>query len=278
MVGVERDPLTAAVAAANVSVLGRPGIEVRCEDLHDTSLAGVDGMFVDPARRGPGGRALDPGAWSPPYDTVLGLADQVPATGAKLAPGIAHHRLPVGAEAEWVSDGGDVVECTLWSGPLSTGVARRATLLPAGATLTGDGSRIGEVGAVGRFLVEPDGAVIRAGLVAQAAELVEGRLLDASIAYVTTDRGDLAAATPFGTAYAVTDVMPFSLKGLRALLRDRGVGRLTIKKRGTAVTPEQLRRQLRLSGDEEATVVLTRIAGAQSILLVHPVSPVAPIV
>ncbi len=270
VVGVERDPMAAAVAVANVAVLGRPGVEVRCEDLRGTSLAGVDGVFVDPARRGPGGRALDPGAWSPPYDMVLGLAEQVPATGAKLAPGIAHHRLPAGAEAEWVSDGGDVVECALWCGPLSTGVARRATLLPSGATLTGDGSRTGEVGAVGRYLVEPDGAVIRAGLVAEAAELLDGRLLDATIAYVTTDRGDLAAATPFGTAYEVIDVMPFSIKGLRTLLRHRGVGRLTVKKRGTAVTPEELRRQLRLSGNAEATVVLTRIAGAQSILLVHP--------
>ena len=42
--------------------------------------------------------------------------------------------------------------------------------------------------------------------------------------------------------------MPFQLKALRAYLRDRDVGALTIKKRGTAVEPEQLRRQLRLTG------------------------------
>jgi hypothetical protein len=67
-------------------------------------------------------------------------------------------------------------------------------------------------------------------------------------------------------------VLPFGVKRLRGLLRDRGVGRVTVKKRGTAVTPEELRRQLRLRGDGEATVVLTRVAGEQSVLLVRPMS------
>ena len=76
---------------------------------------------------------------------MLELAGRVPATGAKLAPGVPHGVLPLDAEAEWVSDGGDVVECALWCGPLATaGVRRRATLLPSGATLTGDGTRTGD--------------------------------------------------------------------------------------------------------------------------------------
>jgi SAM-dependent methyltransferase len=266
-VGVDRDPLTAAVAAANAAVLGAgERVELRCEDVAVTDLAGVDGVFVDPARRGGGRRALDPGSWSPPFSFVLDVAARVPATGAKLAPGVPHGVLPVDAEAEWVSDRGDVVECALWCGPLATGVRRRATLLPSGATLTGDGTRRGVPGPVGRYLVEPDGAVIRAGLVAEAADLVGGRLLDPTIAYLTCQH---RPSTPFGTAYEVTDVLPFGLKRLRTLLRDRGVGRLTVKKRGTAVQPEALRARLRLRGDAEATIVLTRIAGRQSVLLVE---------
>lgn len=265
--GVDRDPLTVEVARANVAVAGLADrVEVRCADVTDTALDGVDAAFVDPARRGGGSRALDPRSWSPPLSFVLDLAARLPATGAKLAPGVPHGVLPADAEAEWVSDGGDVVECALWCGPLSTGVRRRATLLPVGATLTGDGSRTGEVGPVGRYLLEPDGAVIRAGLVAEAADLVEGRLVDPTIAYVTTDR---RPETAFGTAYEVTDVLPFGLKRLRTLLRQRQVGRLTVKKRGTAVEPEALRKQLRLSGPEEATVVLTRVAGEQTVLVVR---------
>jgi hypothetical protein len=177
--------------------------------------------------------------------------------------------LPAGTEAEWVSDGGDLVECALWFGPLATDVARRATLLPSGATLTGDGSRRAEGGPVGRYLVEPDPAVIRAGLVAELADQVDGRLLDPTIAYLTTEH---RPRTVLGSAYEVTDVLPFGVKRLRTLLRERGVGRVTVKKRGTAVTPEQLRPALRLTGDSEATVVLTRVAGEQSVLIVEPLT------
>ncbi|HEX6919963.1 MAG TPA: SAM-dependent methyltransferase, partial [Actinomycetes bacterium] len=113
--------------------------------------------------------------------------------------------------------------------------------------------------------------VIRAGLVAEAAALVDGTLLDPTIAYVTSERLE---HTPFLTAYEITDVLPFQLKRLRALLRSRDVGRLTVKKRGSAVEPETLRRQLRLSGEGEATVVLTRVAGEPTVLLVRRVDAV----
>ena len=62
----------------------------------------------------------------------------------------------------------------------------------------------------------------------------------------------------------------FNVKALRAWLRDRGVGRLTIKKRGVTLDADVLRRQLRLSGDLELTVVLTRIASQQVCLVVRP--------
>ena len=48
------------------------------------------------------------------------------------------------------------------------------------------------------------------------------------------------------------------------------MGRLTIKKRGVDVVPEELRRRLALAGDAEATIVLTRVAGAGTALLVRP--------
>ncbi|MGZ4610529.1 MAG: THUMP-like domain-containing protein [Actinomycetes bacterium] len=268
--GVDRDALTCAVAAANMDVLGvGDRAAVRRAEAAAADLAGVDGVFVDPARRGARGRTFDPDAYSPPYSYVLGLAGRVPAVGAKLAPGIPHDVLPAGAEAEWVSVRGDVVECALWCGPLATGVPRRATVLPAGATVTGDGGVRAAAGPVGRYLWEPDGAVIRAGLVAEVAEQLDGQLLDTTIAYIT---GERPAETPFATGYEVLDVLPFGLKRLRTLLRDRGVGRLTIKKRGSPIEPETLRRQLRLSGPAEATIVVTRVAGEPTVLLVTPLA------
>lgn len=266
--GVDRDPFTAAVAAANVEALGLGAwASVVVGDAVEVDLAGVEAVFIDPARRSGRGRTFDPRAYSPSFDAVLAMAAEVPATGAKLAPGFPHAALPAGTEAEWVSVGGDVVECGLWFGPLAGSPPRRATVLPAGVTVVGSGEVRAPVGPVGRFLHEPDGAVIRAGLVAEVAEPLGATLVDGTIAYLCTEA---AVSSPFLTSYEVLDVMPFGLKRLRAALRERGVGSLTVKKRGTAVEPEALRKQLRLHGDEEATIVLTRVAGEQQVLLVRP--------
>ena len=116
----------------------------------------------------------------------------------------------------------------------------------------------------------PDGAVIRSGRVATVARELDGHLLDPTIAYVTTARPRPGYALARG--YRVLDVMPFGLKRLRTYLRERDVGRLTIKKRGTAIVPEQLRKQLDLRGSSEGTIVCTRVAGAQSVIVVEPLA------
>jgi hypothetical protein len=61
--------------------------------------------------------------------------------------------------------------------------------------------------------------------------------------------------------------MPFNLKKLRAYLRERNVGAVTVKKRGTAVTPEVLIPQLKLKGDESRTLVLTRCRSKQVVII-----------
>jgi hypothetical protein len=275
VLAVERDELTAAVATMNLRHW--PEATVRCEDATTTDLTGIGAAFLDPARRNASGkRLLDPREGSPPMSFVLDLAGRLPAVGLKTAPGIPHHLLPEGAEAQWISVDGDLVEAGLWFGLLAReGVRRAALVLPADGDesvqpveVTDAGMPDPEVGPVGQVLYEPDAAVIRAGLVGQVAAAVGGRLVDRTIAYVTSDR---LVRTPLASAYAVEDVFGFQLKSLRTWLRDRGVGKLTIKKRGTAVEPEQLRRQLRLDGEAEATIVLTRVAGRQSVLAVRPV-------
>jgi hypothetical protein len=135
------------------------------------------------------------------------------------------------------------------------------------ATLTDEDDPGAEVGGVGAFLYEPDGAVIRAGLVTAVAAGVQGHLVDRRIAYVT---GDAAFHTPFARSYRVVEELPYREKQLRAALRERNVGTLTIKKRGVDIAPEQLRKRLALRGDEAATIVLTRVAGEGTALLVEP--------
>jgi hypothetical protein len=247
--------------------LGLAGITVTHGDATAADLTGVDAVFCDPARRRAGRRVFDPAAYSPPWDFVASLPERVPRTVLKLAPGIDHGLVPPGAEAEWVSVRGEVVEAAFWCGPLAA-VPRRATLVGM-AELTGTGSVRAPVGPVLRYLFDPDGAVVRAHLVAEFAASVGGHLADPEIAYVYTDT---PAPTPFGRCMEVEEVLPFSLKRLRARLRERAVGRLEILKRGSALEPEKLRRDLRLAGPAAATLVLTRVAGAPTVLICQPLS------
>lgn len=284
--GNDFDPLTAAVAAANLEANLvtpptddiRSGWTVTVGDAQAADLGAVDLLFVDPARRTSRGRVFDPRAYSPPWSFVHDLLSR-PAAVAKVAPGIPHELPPPGVGIEWVSLRGEVKEAALYSPGLTGGIRRRATLLPGGHTLAAAGPDTEEVpppvGPPGRWLYEPDGAVIRAHLVGAVVEAVGGRLLDPTIAYVTADA---PVATPFATAYEVTDVLPFSVPKLRALLRERGVGVVTVKKRGSSIVPEQLRRELlrgskgHRNGGAEATVVVTRVSGAPTALVVRPVN------
>lgn len=276
VLAVDRDPLTCAVAEANAAALGLADlVEVRCADVADVAdspggLGGCDAVFVDPARRGARGRIFDPESYSPPLSWAVRTARRAGLAALKVAPGIPHEAVPEGAEAEWVSESGDVKEAVLWFGTSpAPGAPHRATLLPAGADLTGGRLPDPPVGEAGRYLYEPDGAVIRAHLVAETAALIgaDARLIDPTIAYLTSDR---LTATPFATAYELTDVLPFNLKRLKALLREREVGNLTVKKRGSAVEPEEIRRRVKPSGPHACTVFLTRVSGAPAMLLGHP--------
>ncbi|CAL9564423.1 class I SAM-dependent methyltransferase [Streptomyces sp. enrichment culture] len=270
VLAVDRDPVTAAAARANAVALGLGDlIEVREADVAEVDTGAYDAVFVDPARRGGRGRIFDPEAYSPPLSWAVGAARTASRAAAlKVAPGIPHEAVPEGAEAEWISDGGDVKEAVLWFGPGASAGAVRATLLPGPRSLPGTGLPDPQVRTPGRYLYEPDGAVIRAHLVAEVAEQVGGGLLDATIAYVTADE---LLATPYATAYEITDRMPFNVKKLKALLRERGVGTLTVKKRGSAVEPEELRKKVKPQGPNAATVFLTRVAGAPTMLVGRPV-------
>ena len=289
VLAVDRDPealwaLSATAADRGLDVTTSSG-DVRTtpgpwnEPVPDAGL----GCFVDPARRSGGSRMLAPESWSPPWSWVTSLALRVPATGAKVAPGIDHGALPSGTQTEWISVGGDLVEAGVWWGPLREGAAsRRATVLTARASadwthperpeeeFLDDIGGIPEprVGAVSSWLVEPDPAVIRAGLVSVLAERTNGHLLDPRIAYIACDTEP--AAGRLGSAFAVLDEVPFGRKPMRAWLRTRGYGDVIVKKRGINVVPEELRAALRLTGSgPTATLVLTRTDAGPLALLVE---------
>ena len=283
---VEMDETTAACATMNL--IPFPHASVVHSDATSVPLDSVGGVWLDPARRTTSTsgtrRIWDPEEFSPPLSFVESLAESGRAVGVKMGPGIPHDSVPAGCEAQWVSVGGDVTEVTLWFNAVSRPGIRRAALLlgPQGAAeITSaeefDAGPVAPVGPVEGYLYEPDGAVIRAGLVADVALRLGGHLVDEHIAYICAPE---LVDTPFARAYKVLEVMPFNVKALKAWVKQNDIGVLDIKKRGTSVTPEELRRQL-LSGSRNpgkgskgkktATLVLTRIGEDRVAISVEPV-------
>jgi SAM-dependent methyltransferase len=263
--GIDVDPLRVEVARANLAGLGLPGA-VSVADATTVDTTPFDAAYVDPARRTGRGRTFTIDDWTPPWTFVEQLMRRDACV--KAAPGFPHARIPEDVEAEWVSDSGEVKEAVLWSGRLAT-TRRRATVIGHGglATLTDEDDPGGAAREVGEFLYEPDGAVIRAGLVTAVAAGVKGGLVDDHIAYVTSDE---SFRTPFARGFRVIETLPYREKALRAALRERNIGSLTIKKRGVGVVPDDLRKRLSLTGDQAGTIVLTRARGHGIALLVEP--------
>jgi SAM-dependent methyltransferase len=266
--GIDLDPVRVEVARANLAALDLGGA-VMVADATVLDLDPFAVAFADPARRGARGRTFSVEDWTPPWTFVETLLRR--DSCVKVAPGIPHELIPEGVEAEWVSDHGEVKEAALWSGRLAT-TARRATVIGDGGLATLTDEDLPDPVPVtpptpGGFLYEPDGAVIRAGLVQAVAAGVSGGLVDEHLAYVVSDA---AYRTPFARSYRIVEELPHREKPLRAALRERGVGRLTIKKRGVTVVPDELRKRLALTGEGEATIVLTRAAGRGICLLVEP--------
>jgi SAM-dependent methyltransferase len=254
---VDRDPLHLRMALLNAAAYGVDGSARPARgDVREADLAGVDAVFIDPARRTEN-RRLGPGASEPPLDWCLGLAGRVPAVGIKAAPGIARDAVPQGWELEFVAAGRDLKEAVAWS-PALAGPATRATILPGGHTLTPEPGPPAPVAAPGPFLLDPNPAVTRAGLVGELARKLGAWQIDPQIAFLCTDT---AVRTPFARTLQVIDSGPWNQKRLPARLRDLGVGALDIRRRGLAGDVGQLHRQLKLTGSRRATLVMTRVAG-----------------
>ena len=286
---IDADEVTATLAGVNLRHW--PAASASVGTVEGTRLpkgegARHAGAWLDPARRTPGvadargrtRRVFSLDAISPSWSTVQSIARSLPATGAKLSPSFPHGAIPAGAEAQWTSLAGEVLECAIWWGPLVNSAGRSAlvigsdgrswTVLEADADATGGAAPVASsLAQVGAWLYEPDRAVIRAGLTGALTSVVDGLELDSGVGYVTSDR---CVDVGYARRFTVTESMPLNVKALRAWLRDRDVGRVTIKKRGVTLDADTVRRQLRLSGSVEMTLVLTRIAGHQVCLVVRP--------
>lgn len=254
--GSDIDPVRLAMARHNSAVAAVSPTLLRADALRRTSRS--DAVFADPGRRDDAGRRRwRPADFLPPLDDLVRAWPGVDLA-VKCAPGIEPAELPVSGELELVSLDGQVREACLWTGSLAgEGIYRRATVLRTDSpewTVTDAQSDDCPVREPGEWLVDPDGAVVRAGLVRHYAAAYGLGQLDPRIAYLTGDR-----PPPGIRAFRILEYGHYSEKALRQVLRRHEVGSLEILVRGLDVNPDELRKRLRLRGDRPASVVLTRI-------------------
>ena len=273
----ELDEVTAAVATYNLAPF--ENVKVEIADVEQLDLSKFEALFFDPARRelhGPkkatAQRHFDPANYSPNYNFCIEKAKTKP-TGIKLGPGHDKKQIPEGTEAQWVSVDGDLVEMGLWFGKVAReNVARSALLLDDKGkyeiTSSNSSSSSAPLGKLGRYVYEPDNSLIRSGLIAEFSEPEGLTLIAPEIAYLSSDN---RIESPWLKGYEVIDDLVFDRKKLKAYVRENNIGILEIKKRGSDISPEELRKQLAPKGEGAATLIVTRVGDAHRVLVAQPI-------
>ncbi|WP_240563098.1 class I SAM-dependent methyltransferase [Mycobacterium sp. IS-1264] len=251
-VGSDIDPVRLAMARHN---LGPGAALCRADALRPVTRDAV--ALVDPARRVGGRRRWRPADYQP------GLAQLLDAYRGrdlvvKCSPGIDFEylrRAGFDAEIEVTSYGGSVREACLWSAGLTApGVRRRASVLDIGEQITDAEPADCPTRPAGRWIVDPDGAVVRAGLVRHYGARHGLWQLDPDIAYLSG-----AELPPAVRGFEVLEQLAFDERRLRQALSARDCGALEILVRGVRVDPDGLRRRLRLRGRGSLSVIVTRV-------------------
>jgi hypothetical protein len=286
VVGVDSNPIAAHFAEANA--LSGNAVErarIFATRVEDFELDAAEAWHIDPDRRAAGRRTTSLDSFQPSLDTVEKVLSQVPHGGVKLAPAT---KVPTDwadrCELEWISRDGECRQLVVWHGALAHKPGlRRATILITNAashspgteqnrvpcagsdsgimprTITGrPGERVPVSDELGDYVFDIDPAIRAAHLQAALAAELNLSALAAGPSYLTGDSPIIDAAV---SGFKIENTLPLRVRTISQHLRERGIGRLEIKKRGVDIDPETLRRALKLRGDNAATLLITPIAG-----------------
>lgn len=217
----------------------------------------AEAFFLDPSRRTGGKRSRHLEGMSPGSELILDLSRRAKAMAVKLSPATPDEELALlGGRVEFVSWRGECREAVVWYGNAGPASARSARIIGTGSLNQSPGAPDPPVSPPLRYLLEPDPAIVRAGLIPELCRKINAAVLDPLVAYLTSDT---AGPNPWTSGYEILQSLPFSAKSLRAALRDHGIGQVEVKKRASAVDVDALRRQLDSTLPGEGTVVVTRI-------------------
>ncbi len=261
VVGVDRDPVAAVLAAANCRSAGLNSADVQVADACEQDVAAFAAWHVDPDRRIEGKKRTRIECHEPDLDALERLLARNHQAALKLAPAavLPEHWMQA-AELEWIGNRGECRQQMVWFHDLARDPGRRsATVFAAGATeprtIHGDPhAEVPTAEGLGRYVFEPHAAVLAADLTGVLAAQHALQCVSPGIAYLT---GDQVLDDPALACFEVSEVLPLDPKHLREAIRVRAIGNLEVKKRGVKIDPEEVRKQIHPRGDHQATLLIT---------------------
>jgi len=261
VVGIDRDPVAAVLAAANCRAAGLTRAEVQVADACEQEVAAFAAWHVDPDRRIEGKRRTRVECHEPDLEALERLLAKNFQAALKLAPAaVLPQRWMEAAELEWIGNRGECRQQMVWFRDLARAPGRRsATVFAAGATeprtIQGDPhAETSPAEDLGRYVFEPHAAVLASDLTGVLAEQHALQCVSPGIAYLT---GDQLLDDPALACFEVSEVLPLDPKHLREAIRVRAIGTLEVKKRGVKIDPDEVRKQIHPRGDHQATLLIT---------------------
>lgn len=271
VVGVDFDPVRIAMAQHNADVLGL-AIQFQVMDVEDQDLPLAEAIFFDPARRDENGKRIyNVNRYRPPLSLIERWRSRYGQISVKLSPGIDLEQIETyTGSVSFISVDGELKEAVLDTSQASGLFAVRLSAKNMPLVFAQSDHPVDNIPIIDPvgWLHEPDPAILRAQHVKPLASQLNAGMLDETIGYLISEhKPDDADRWGWVRSWQIIDWMPFNLKKLKAYLKARHVGHVTIKKRGSPILPEVLQKKLKLRGTTSLTIVLTRLRGEPIVII-----------
>ncbi|WP_437185935.1 THUMP-like domain-containing protein [Planctomicrobium sp. SH668] len=266
---IDLSPVMGHRAFLNAAVYGVAD-KVKIETADATTLDYTEALVhIDPDRRAGKQRALKLEDYSPPLEFLLQLQQQSAGGAFKLSPASNFGGKFNHCEIELISLDGECKEATVWYGELAGEAAMRATVLPSGFSIAGNPWELRpQVGPIGRYVYDPDPAIVRAGLLDLLVEQLPIHRMDDAEEYLTSDE---LIDCPAVTAFEVLENLPNNERGYRIAIRARGYGDVEVKSRHIPTDAQAIHRKMNLTGAGRATLMIAKVLGKSRALICNRV-------
>ena len=258
-VGIEKGPLIAHLANANLAALNVGNAKVLSCSFEDFDIAPFDGLHFDPDRRVKG-RTTSGDLFAPSMPDIFDrLKQEQQLVAIKVAPATEVDVPKYPIEREWIGDWRECKQQVVWAGPGIAEAVQTATIVANDGTSfqfrhpENEAVDVPEVAdTIPKYIYEPHASILAARLRDAVASRYSLRPISRGVAYLGSD-SLLTDVEPLLKRYRVDDVLPVDLKLIQKKLTQMGVGELVLKKRGVDQVLADRVSRLKLSGDQKTT-------------------------